>query len=524
VLVVEDDPGDARLIQRQLLEDGPEAFNVHLANSLSAARTLIDTQGLRPDVVLLDLNLPDSTGIATVEAFRALSDAPVVVLTGLDDRAATEAAIQSGAEDFLTKDGDGPALRKAIRYTMLRHQRDNDARLTATVFAHAREGIVIAAPDGTIIKVNDTFTLITGYTSEEALGHNTRLLRSGRHDPEFYRAMWRDLNEKGEWHGEIWNRRKSGEIYAELLTISTVKDARGTVRHYVALFSDITERKKAEEQIRQVSEALQQLNETLEMRVRERTVQLEAANAQLEVSASELSRSNQELEQFAYIASHDLQEPVRTVVGFVQLLEKRLAGKLDPEALEFMNYAVNGALHMQKLIQGILMYSRVGSRAAPSAPVDSAVAAQEALDLLNDKVSNSGAQVDMVALPIVAADRTQLVQLFQNLIGNAIKFCPHGAPRVRIEACRDGQQWRFAITDNGIGISPEYRERIFIIFQRLHTRSEYEGTGIGLAICKRIVHRHGGRIWVESTGDKQGSRFMFTLPGEDPGASEGAIP
>ncbi|MFZ4700018.1 MAG: response regulator, partial [Candidatus Methylumidiphilus sp.] len=155
VLVVEDESGDARLIKLQLLEVGREAFEVHLADSLAAARRMIDTDGLTPDVVLLDLNLPDSAGIATVERCRKLIDAPVVVLTGLDDIAATQAAIQSGAEDYLTKGGDGATLRKAVRYAMLRHQRDTDIRLAATVFTHAREGIMITAADGTIIDVND---------------------------------------------------------------------------------------------------------------------------------------------------------------------------------------------------------------------------------------------------------------------------------------------------------------------------------------------------------------------------------
>ena len=254
LLVIEDEPSDALLIKRQLLAGDPGAFVVHLANSLAAARALIDTKGLRPDVVLLDLNLPDSTGIATVERCRALCNAPVVVLTGLDDKSAIQAAIQSGAEDYLSKSaGDGVALRKAIRYAMLRHQRDSAARLTASVFTHSREAILIADADGTVIDVNDAFSRITGYSRDEVVGHTPHILSSGRHEQSFFAALWRDLIERGYWHGEVWNRRKNGEVFATLQTISAVHDGGGRTQHYVSLFTDITERKAMEDQIRQMA-------------------------------------------------------------------------------------------------------------------------------------------------------------------------------------------------------------------------------------------------------------------------------
>jgi PAS domain S-box-containing protein len=237
------------------------------------------------------------------------------------------------------------------------------------------------------------------------------------------------------------------------------------------------------------------------------------ANDALEASAHDLARSNAELEQFAYVASHDLQEPLRMVVGFVQLLEKRLADKLDADTREFMGFAVDGAFRMQNLIQDILAYSRVGTRAQPLAPVDSTTALKEALHQLASRIAETGAEVNAQSLPIVMADRTQLVQLFQNLIGNAIKFCKDHAPRVRVEAAQEAGRWRFSIADNGIGIAPEYREQLFVVFKRLHSRREYPGTGIGLAICKRIVERHGGEIGVEPAPGG-GSVFWFTLPEE----------
>ena len=237
-------------------------------------------------------------------------------------------------------------------------------------------------------------------------------------------------------------------------------------------------------------------------------------DAQARRRAAELARSNAELEQFAYVASHDLQEPLRMVVGFVQLLEKRLADKLDADTREFMGFAVDGALRMQTLIQDILAYSRVGTRGKPLARVDSAEALKDALALLASRIAETGAEVDAQLLPLVMADRTQLVQLFQNLIGNAIKFCKDHAPRVRVQAVHEAGRWRFSVTDNGIGIAPEFRGQLFVIFKRLHTRREYPGTGIGLAICKRIIERHGGEIGIESAPDG-GSVFWFTLPEEN---------
>lgn len=201
------------------------------------------------------------------------------------------------------------------------------------------------------------------------------------------------------------------------------------------------------------------------------------------------------------------------VVGYVQLLEKRLAGKLDADTREFMAFAVDGALRMQNLIQDILAYSCVSSRGEPLAPVDSAAALREALALLAIRIAETGAEVSAQSLPRVMADCTQLVQLFQNLISNALKFCKDRAPRVQVAAAHEAGWWRFSVIDNGIGIAPEYRAQLFVVFKRLHTRREYPGTGIGLAICKRIIERHGGEIGIESAPGG-GAVFWFTLPEE----------
>ncbi|ENO76618.1 EAL domain-containing protein [Thauera sp. 63] len=253
VLLIEDEAGDVELIRWQLLDALHEHFVIHVADSLRAAEVLLAGGGFQPDVVLLDLNLPDSFGPATVERCRALTEAPIVVLAGLDDPATTSLAIALGADDYLPKGGDSEALRRSIRYAQLRHRRDADARLAATVFAHSREGIIVTDVQGRIIEVNEAFTRITGYTRDEVLGREASLLKSDRHGPEFHAALWQSLLEKGHWYGEVWNRRKGGELFAELLTVSAVRDARGEIRHFVGLFSDITLQKEHERQLEHIA-------------------------------------------------------------------------------------------------------------------------------------------------------------------------------------------------------------------------------------------------------------------------------
>ncbi|MEY2409220.1 MAG: hypothetical protein QOF48_1890 [Verrucomicrobiota bacterium] len=293
------------------------------------------------------------------------------------------------------------------------------------------------------------------------------------------------------------HRRPNGQnIFVHVLK-APVRNASGDIVGTQVIFWDVTERKHAE-------------------------LALAQANA-------DLGRSNKELEQFAYVASHDLQEPLRMITSYTQLIAKRYNDKLDQNAREFMDFAVNGAIRMQKLIHDLLAYSRVGTRGKPPALTEAGEALDAALDNLKLALDESEAEITRDVLPAVMADPVQLTQLFQNLIGNALKFRKKDKPKIHVAIRRQptasttkttepgtapprsAEEWHFGIQDNGMGIDPQYFDKIFIIFQRLHTVDQYPGTGIGLAICKKIIERHGGRIWVESVpGD--GATFHFTLP------------
>jgi light-regulated signal transduction histidine kinase (bacteriophytochrome) len=276
---------------------------------------------------------------------------------------------------------------------------------------------------------------------------------------------------------ELCGRHKNGGNFPIEIMLSPLESAEGTL--VTAAIRDITTRKEAE--------------------------------AHLLRKVDELNRSNEELGQFAYVASHDLQEPLRMVASYTQLLSRRYKGKLDSDADEFIAFAVDGASRMQRLIQDLLAYSRVGTKAQELLDISSEEALQQALVNLRGAVEESGAVVTHDPLPTVLADEMQLIQLFQNLIGNGIKYQNPGIPRVHISAVRNGEQkWIFSVKDNGLGIDSQYFEKIFGMFQRLHKREEFAGTGIGLAICKKIVERHGGGISVVSQPG-QGSTFRFAL-------------
>ncbi len=273
-----------------------------------------------------------------------------------------------------------------------------------------------------------------------------------------------------------------------------------------------------------LKDGLARLPEAIRRALRERQLLhlRRLAEGNLARKVEELARSNADLEQFAYVASHDLQEPLRMVAAYTQLLRERYRGKLDENADKYIGYACEGAMRMQTLIQDLLAFSRVGRHCAACTRVDCDAAMAEVMMSMGPAMQESGAVVTYKALPVVWAERSQMTQLFQNLIGNAIKFRGKEPPVISVQAEKTCEHWLFSVSDNGIGIAPESAENIFVVFQRLHTRTEYPGNGIGLAICKKIVERCGGKIWVEAKAD-HGSIFKFTLACEAPVEARSAV-
>lgn len=365
----------------------------------------------------------------------------------------------------------------ALTVSAFVHADREELRVFSTVFETNLEGVVIADLHGVILHGNKSVTAVMGYTPQEIIGLNLRELHA-ESAYETYGAVLAAVQAGGQWQGETRLKRHSGEEFPSWMNVTAAKDGKGVVTHIIVEFSDIT--------------TFKQTQEALVSRT------------------DELARSNRELEQFAYVASHDLQEPLRMVASYTQLLARRYKDNLDEDANEFIHYAVDGAMRMQALINDLLMISRVGTRGKPLQPSESALALEHALINLRMAIDESGAIVTHDEMPRVVADVSQLTQLLQNLIGNALKFHGGEAPRIHVGARRQGSVWIISVKDNGIGISPEFFDRIFVIFQRLHGKQEYPGTGIGLAVCKKIVERHGGEIWVESESGK-GTTFLFSL-------------
>jgi PAS domain S-box-containing protein len=373
------------------------------------------------------------------------------------------------------------AISRDIRERMASEAalRESEERFRQT-FELAASGIAHVDLQGRLLRVNGSLCRILGYAAPELIGRSVK---------EISHAEDRDLTDsqrlrvrRGETDAARFEKRylrKDGSVVWVDLAVALARDAAGAPAYEIAIFDDITQRKQAE--------------------------------AALHAAHEELKRSNSELAQFAYVASHDLQEPLRMVSSYTQLLARRYGDRFDADAQEFMGYVVDGAARMKQLIEDLLAYSRVGTRAREMQPVALEAPLRRAIGNLRAAIQEAGASVTFDALPTVRGDEMQLAQLFQNLIGNALKFRSASVPRIHVSSLERENEWVVAVTDNGIGIEPAYFERIFMVFQRLHNKGEYPGTGIGLAICKKVVERHGGRIWVESRPG-EGSAFHFALP------------
>jgi PAS domain S-box-containing protein len=349
------------------------------------------------------------------------------------------------------------------------------------------QSILRAAPIGiglvsnrVLLQVNNRFCQMTGYSENELIGQNARILYPTEAEYEHVgREKYAQILKNGLGAVETRWRHKNGTVFDILLSSSPI-DLANPYEDVIFVALDITPVRKSEKALKEYAENLKQ--------------------------------SNEDLERFAYVSSHDLQEPVRMVTSYAQLLARRYKGQLDSDADEFIGYIEQGGKRMHDLINDLLEYSRVSTRQRPLARTEAEAVLKDALENLHISIQEHGVTITHDALPQVIGDAVQLRQVFSNLISNAIKFRkPNVPPDIHISAQKNDEMVQFSIRDNGIGIEPQYREKIFVIFQRLHPRNQYEGTGIGLAIVKRIVERHGGRIWVDSEPGK-GSTFHFTIP------------
>jgi PAS domain S-box-containing protein len=507
ILLVDDTPENLVSLEAALYglgehlvmaQSGKEALR-HLLNDDFAA-------------ILLDVRMPEMDGFETAELIRSRPrsrQTPIIFLTGYKNEEHLFRGYDLGAVDFLFKPIVPEVLRSKVavfvelgRSTAKLQEQADTLRKQAEILKKAElkfrslleaapDAMVMCREDGEIIMVNSQTELLFGRGRDALLARNIRTLVP---DWEFQRPANGELEkdatklQPGHIGQELHAVREDGSIFPVAISVRPLHTEEGVV--ITTVIRDISVRKKNEEEIRL-------LNATLEQRVLERT--------------EDLMRSNEELQQFAYIASHDLQEPLRTVSIFAQLLAKRYRGSLDADGDQFIRYIVESSERMERLIHDLLDFSRVDARGTDHFVRTSCdEALNDAIRNLHSLIQENGAVVTLGNMPVLLADPVQLTRLFQNLLVNSIRYRSEEPPHIHIAAQpRDGE-WLFSIRDNGIGIEPQYAEKVFGIFKALHSRDKYPGSGMGLAICRKIVTRHEGRIWVDSELGK-GAVFYFTL-------------
>jgi len=463
--------------------------------------------------ILLDVRMPDMDGFETAELIRSRPrsrEIPILFLTGYRNEEHLFRGYDLGAVDFLFKPIVPEVLRSKVAVFVelsrtnakLKEQAD-ELRKQAAVLQKAEQrfrSLLEAAPDamfvcrddGEIVMVNSRAEELFNCGRDRLVSRDIQTMVPGwgfRRQPAWDEESGREAIGSVERGVELLARPENRAPFPVEITFSPLETEEGVL--ITSAIRDISERKKTEEQIHQ-------LNANLERRVLERT--------------EALLRSNEELQQFAYVASHDLQEPLRTVSVFAQLLSKRYRGKLQGDADQYIDFIVQGAARMERLIADLLDFSQVEARGADFfTKVSCDMVLDDVLDNLRSLIEDNGAIITRTPLPLVTGDAFQLARLFQNLVVNSIKYRTAEAPYIRIAALNAGSEWRFSVTDNGIGIEPQYAEKVFGVFKILQPRDKSSGSGMGLAICRKIVNRHEGRIWVDSQLGK-GATFYFTLP------------
>lgn len=491
ILLIEDNEDDAELLKLKLKKSGLNVYSETVMDG-DAMTAALDKQSW--DAIISDFQLPAFNALAALEIVKKRNlDIPFIIVSGTIGEETAVKAMKAGAHDYVMKGNLTrliPALDREIRESEIRRRRRESETmlhqqevLLRSVVDIIPVGLGLIDKEGEIILSNQAFKKIWG-----------NIKRMDSTELASFKGWWTDSGEEikpGEWM--ILKALKDGEVMMDKVIdiISSDGTRRTIMNSAIPIFNDY----KTVESVILVNQDITKLMQDEE---------------KLRKTLTELERSNRELEQYAYVASHDLQEPLRMVASFTQLLSKKYHDKLDKTADEYINFAVEGAKRMQSIIRDLLEFSRTSSDSNLEV-VNCNTALDKALKGLEPEINESCAFIRRENLPVIQAKTGQIVQLFENLISNAIKFRGDKAPEIHI-GCSPGQtEWRFMVKDNGIGIDPQFSQRIFSIFQRLHDRSEYPGTGIGLALCKKIVENFGGRIWVESEPG-EGSTFYFTIP------------
>jgi len=506
ILIVDDQPANVFALER-LLEDkerivltaasGPEALQIALNNSI--------------DLIMLDVQMPEMDGFEVAQILKSSKrtrDIPIIFATAVSkERRFVLKGYEEGAVDYLYKPLD-PDIVKAKVSTLLKLQMqkkelfEKNIALEKSALLINNSADIIGIIDAETLKIeeiNSAFTSIFNTSPNDAKGELLTTFLS----PESTDLLHHLKKEKKELLSFETSIHYNDTTSIWLQWKVVVKEGKWFVNA-----RDITGIKEAHEQIREI-------NKDLERRVEEKTREVLENEKQyrlvLEKRAEELQASNIELERFAFVASHDLQEPLRMVSSFLTLLEVEAKGQLKEGVKEYIRFALDGTERMRKLIQALLSYSRLDTAKEAVTEVDCNKLINTLRRIFEPTLQEIKAKLLVSPLPIVTAVESQLQQLFQNLVGNALKYHNHDDARVEVGCYDERNMWKFYVKDNGIGIEQKYYEKIFIIFQRLHDKTEYSGTGIGLAICKKIVEKHGGAIWVESKAG-EGSTFYFTIP------------
>lgn len=486
ILILEDNPADTELIKRELRKAGFN-FTTQVAADKPAFVKALDKSA--PDIILADYSLPGFDGLSAMALARQrFADVPVVIVSGAIDEEFAVETIKAGVTDYVFKtrlSRLGTVVRRSlgqVKQLIERKQAEQALRETQQRLALAADAAQVGMFEWNIPKEEVYWTrqseLIFGYpTTTTYRDWSDRIHPDDL--PWVEEQLQRSMVEHAAFKVEYRIVWPDGSIHWVVVRALFHYDDAGKAARMLGTVIDVTERKTREEQMNRLTE--------------------------------ELQRSNTDLQQFAYVASHDLREPLRAINGFMELLRKRYEGKLDEKVNEYISYAANGAKRMDDLLTGLLAYSRVQTHGKPRMAVSSQAALNAAVTNLRANIAESNAAITADTLPSVKVDGVQLIQLLQNLIQNAVKFRSDQRPEIHVGCCRNENHWLFWVRDNGIGIDPQFHERIFTIFHRINPQAQYPGYGVGLAICKRIVERHGGKIWVESELGK-GATFYFTIP------------